>query len=130
MDPLPHRVLARWALRSGDGAEARPHLEALDRLEERNNAYTLELARIYREQGEPARALACMTKAVRIDPYNASLRELAAAVAVEAGELRQARLHVAALQLLEPDRPQHARRRERLDQMIGAAPAASEEHAP
>lgn len=130
VDPLPHRVLARWALRSGDGAEARPHLEALDRLEERNNAYTLELARIYREQGEPARALACMTKAVRIDPYNASLRELAAAVAVEAGELRQARLHVAALQLLEPDRPQHARRRERLDQMIGAAPAASEEHAP
>jgi len=64
---------------------------------------------------------------VRIDPYDATLRELAAATAIESGRLEDARFHLRALTLIEPDRPQHALRLERLDAMIreGGAGEAS-----
>ncbi|MBX3354223.1 MAG: tetratricopeptide repeat protein [Phycisphaeraceae bacterium] len=119
VDPHPHRLLARAALAAGDDAAAIPHLEALDRLEERSNSFAIELATLKRRLGDPAGALTHATKAVRIDPYNATLRELAAATAIEAGSLREAREHIRALTLLEPDRPQHRARMERIDQMLG-----------
>ncbi len=118
VDPAPHRMLARAALASPNPAAAIPHLEVLDRLEERTNAFAIELARLRRAAGDSSAALEHITKAVRIDPYDASLRELAAAIAVEAGRLRDAREHVLALTLLEPDRPQHRRRLERVEAML------------
>lgn len=120
VDPFPHRLLARAALDAGNGAAAVPHLEALDRLEERNNAFAIELARIKRAGGDGEGAFKHVSKAVRIDPYDAPLRELAAAIAIESGRLRDAREHILALTLLEPDRPQHAARLERIDAMINA----------
>lgn len=118
VDPFPHRMLARAALAAGEDATAIPHLEALDRLEERDNSYAIQLARLKRAAGDPAGALVHATKAVRIDPYDATLRELAAAVAVESGDLRTAREHIRALTLIEPDRPQHATRLERIESML------------
>jgi len=120
VDPFPHRLLARAARAEGNEAAAIPHLEALDRLEERNNSYAIELARLKRAAGDATAALAHATKAVRIDPYSASLRELAAALAIESGRLTEAREHIRALTLIEPDRPQHAARLERIEAMLGS----------
>jgi hypothetical protein len=63
-----------------------------------------------------------------MNPFDASVRELAAAIAVEAGRLPVARVHVRALTVLEPDREIHRRRLERVDALLGggaqAAPGA------
>lgn len=120
VDPYPHRLLARAALGANDAASAIPHLEALDRLEERSNSFAIELARIKRELGDASGAFAHATKAVRIDPYDASLRELAAATAIESGNLAASREHIRALTLIEPDRPQHRTRLERIEAMLGS----------
>jgi len=118
VDPAPHRMLARAALAGDAPADAIPHLEVLDRLEERNNAFALELARLKRGTGDSSGAFIHAVKAVRIDPYNAALRELAAAIAIEAGRFREARDHIRALTVLEPDRDQHRLRLERIERMI------------
>jgi hypothetical protein len=55
-----------------------------------------------------------------MNPFDASVRELAAAIAIEAGEMRRARLHVSALVALEPTRELHRTRLERLDALIAA----------
>ena len=55
---------------------------------------------------------------VRIDPYRAEFRELAAAIAVEQRNFLEARQHVRALVLLEPDRPIHQRRLEAINGLI------------
>ncbi len=57
-------------------------------------------------------------RAVSIDPYRAELRELAAAIAIEAGRLDVARLHVRHLTLLEPDRPRHTKRLARIEELM------------
>jgi hypothetical protein len=53
-----------------------------------------------------------------MNPYDAAIRELAAAIAIEAGGLETARLHVWALTRLEPDQPTHALRLARIEELI------------
>jgi tetratricopeptide (TPR) repeat protein len=120
VDPFPHKKLAAIWLASDTPQRAIEHLEALDLIEEHSPVLALELARRYREQGDLPRALEKATRAVQINPYVAANRELAAAIAVQAGELDAARQHIVALTLIEPDRPQHARRLEAIDKMIAA----------
>jgi len=72
-----------------------------------------------------AAALASAERAVRMNPFDASVRELAAAVAVEAGRLDCAQVHIEALVALEPDRPIHTQRLERLNAMRESAAKAS-----
>jgi hypothetical protein len=43
---------------------------------------------------------------------------LCAAIAVEAGRLDRARVHIEALVVLEPDRPLHKQRLERVQQLL------------
>jgi tetratricopeptide (TPR) repeat protein len=118
VDPFPHRRLARRWLDRDQPRLAIPHLEALDAREEKDNGFALELARAWRKEGDPARASAAVERAARMNPYDPAVRELAASIAVEAGDLASARRHIAALLLLEPDRPQHRRRLERIDELI------------
>jgi len=118
VDPFPHRQLARMALASEKPDEAIPHLEELAIREEKSPVFHVELARLYRQQGNHAAALEKATEALYINPYSAPNRELAAAIAIEAGDLRAARLHVRALTLIEPDREQHVKRLERIDAML------------
>ncbi|MGA1223224.1 MAG: hypothetical protein ACO31E_01515 [Phycisphaerales bacterium] len=66
-------------------------------------------------------ALAAAERAVRMNPFDPTVRELAAAVAVEGGAFARARLHIEALSALEPDRPLHRTRLERLKQLEDAA---------
>lgn len=119
VDPYPHKKLAQFYLgRVGEEAAAIPHLERLAALELNDPVYMVRLARLYRAEGEAATALERITRALHIDPYDPAIRELAAAIAVEAGELGVARGHVYALTLLEPGRRQHERRLERLDELL------------
>jgi len=121
VDPWPHRELARAALAAGDGAAAIPHLEFIDAREGSDPSFALELARLERARGDRRKALGHATKAARIDAYTPATREFAAALAVEAGNLQAARLHVQALGFLEPDEPRHQARLARIDELIAGA---------
>ena len=123
-DPWPHRVLAKAALDAGDRAAAVPHLEALDEASDNDANFAKELARIERSRRNPKRALEHATRAARIEAYDPATREFAAAIAVEAGDLQAARLHVEALTKLEPSVERHRQRLAKVDEMIArrAAP--------
>jgi predicted Zn-dependent protease len=130
VDPFPHRVWARLATGSGDLAaggddEALKHLRELDLRADKDNIYALAIARNRRAAGDLPGSLDAAERAVRMNPFDASVRELAAAIAVEAGQLPAARVHVKALTLLEPDRDIHRRRLERVDQLLGRQAPAS-----
>ena len=124
LDPWPHQRLAARALEIGDRAAAAPHLEFLDARADSDPAFAIELARARRAAGDSARALEAAERAARIDPYDPATRELAAACAIEAGRLDLARLHIAALVLLEPTRERHAERLRRIDEMIAQGKGA------
>ncbi|MEX2219284.1 MAG: tetratricopeptide repeat protein [Phycisphaerales bacterium] len=116
VDPLPHQMLARLHLAKGGGAEgaqrAIPHLEYLDAREQHSSSYAAELARQYAERGEWEKAKAKAVRAVTVAPYSAEYRELAAQVALRAGDFAAAAHQIEALTLLEPDREIHRRRLE------------------
>ncbi|MCH2160789.1 MAG: tetratricopeptide repeat protein [Phycisphaerales bacterium] len=127
VDPYPHRILARALLQSGEPREAIPHLEALDVRSEKENTFALELARLYRVERKPVQALEAAERAARMNPYDPSNRELAAAAALEAGEFAAARRHIKALVTLEPDQARHVRRLEAIERLMGR-PEASGNH--
>ena len=119
VDPYAHKKLAQYYLGwEGENGRAIPHLEKLGALELKDPVYMVRVARLYRAHGEVKTALERVTRALHIDPYDAAIRELAAAIAIEAGELDTAREHIYALTLLEPGRRQHERRLERLDELL------------
>ncbi len=118
VDPYPHKRLAA-IYKDDEPDKAIEHLEALDIREQKTPVYALALSQMYRAQGDYDRAVAKATRALQINPYHAQNRELAAAIAIEAGQLEIARSHLHALTLIEPDRPQHERRLEAIDRMIG-----------
>jgi Peptidase MA superfamily/Tetratricopeptide repeat len=119
VDMFPHRILAKLYLDLREPMKAAPHLEQLDVREEKTAVYAIQLARIYRDAGDTAAALEKVTRAANMDPYDAPIRELAAAIAIEAHRLDLARTHIKALTLIEPDRPQHAKRLKRIEEMLG-----------
>jgi tetratricopeptide (TPR) repeat protein len=122
VDPLPHKLLARLLLDlppegAPDGPlkglspkDAAEHLEFLDAREERLPTYAAQLASIYADAGDLPRATVKAERATRIAPYEARQRELAAGVALRAGDDQTALRHIEALTTLEPDRAIHAKR--------------------
>lgn len=121
VDPSPHRTLALIWRNGNDPRRAIPHLEELDVREQKSAVYAIELAKLYRAQGDLGQALEKITRAININPYHAPYRETAAAIALEVGDLPLARTHIIALTILEPDRPQHQRRLEAIDRLIARA---------
>lgn len=117
-DPFPLKRLVQASLASNDPTQAIEYLERLDAVEDKTAVYALELARLYRQKGDLDNALGKALRAVHINAYHAATRELAAAIAIEAGKLAVARQHIAALTILEPDRPQHKKRLEAIDRLI------------
>jgi Flp pilus assembly protein TadD len=121
MDPLPHRLLAQMYLSGeldGDSSQdAIAHLEWLDAREQYSTTYAVVLAKRYAEVGDWANASKKAERATRIAPYDGAARELAASVAIKAGDLDRAERHIRALIVLEPDQPVHARRLDALLKM-------------
>ncbi|MCI0675962.1 MAG: tetratricopeptide repeat protein [Phycisphaerales bacterium] len=118
VDPFPHKKLAQIWRTSTTPQKAIEHLEYLDIREDKSPVYAIELAKLYRQAGDLQNALAKAVRAVQINPYNAPNRELAASIAMESNKPELARRHIFALTLLEPDRPQHARRLQAIDRLI------------
>jgi tetratricopeptide (TPR) repeat protein len=118
VDPLPHKKLAQAYLAGSAPHKAIAHLEFLDIREEKTPAYAIQLAKLYRDTGDLEKSLTKAVRAVHINPYSAPNRELAATIAMQAGQPAVARQHIAALTLIEPDRPQHKRRLEAIDKLI------------
>ncbi len=117
-DPFPHKKLAAIWLACDTPQRAIEHLERLELFAEHWTAIAVQLATLYRQQGDADHALEKATRAVCINPYNAPNRELAAAIAIEAGDLDAAKMHIVALTLLEPDRPQHQKRLEAIEALM------------
>jgi tetratricopeptide (TPR) repeat protein len=78
MDQTPHRRLASIYLALKKTDDAVKHLEALDAVELKDNAFAKGNARIYRHRGEPGKAVKYAKQAVYIDPYDEAGHELLA----------------------------------------------------
>ena len=116
----PHQLLARYFL-AQDGPErdrALPHLEFLDARAQYTPAYAAALATRYAEKRDLERATRSVARAVAIAPFDADHRELAARIAIMNQDLSVAERHLDALTRIEPDRPEHATRLERVRQLI------------
>jgi predicted Zn-dependent protease len=123
VDPLPHRVWAKLAgtetlVDRGDDA-AFGHLRELDLRADKDNVYALAIARNRRAAGELPAASEAAERAVRMNPFDATVRELAAAIAVEAGRFDRAEVHIESLVVLEPDRDIHRKRLARIRELRG-----------
>jgi Flp pilus assembly protein TadD len=118
VDPFPHKKLAQIWLDSDTPVRAIPHVELLDQHEQKSPVFALELAKLYRRNGQTDQALAKSTRAAQISPYEPSIRVPAAEIAIEAGRLDLARRHIVALTVLEPDHARHRQRLDAIDRMI------------
>ena len=117
VDPMPHRVLARYYLDASEPAAAIEHLEYLDAREQHAPTYAEALVRQYAAIGDLDGAAAKAERAVRIAPFNPRVRELAATVALRRKDYAAARRHLLALSQIEPDRAIHRKRLEALDRL-------------
>ncbi len=124
VDPMPHQNLARLYLASDEPERAIPHLEFLDARENYSAAYASRLARLHTAQGNRERAFEFATRATRVAPFDATNREIAAAAAIQAGQLSEAERHILALTEIEPDRDQHRLRLDALRRLIEQRGAA------
>jgi tetratricopeptide (TPR) repeat protein len=117
VDPEPHRLLASHYLDLGDPAslaKAVDHLAYLDRREQRSAVLTVERAKRLAELGRLEESLVAAERAVRLAPFDADHRELAATAALRLGRLGEAERHIAALVEIEPDREIHRLRLRRV----------------
>lgn len=117
----PHRLLARYYLDRGDEAsqdKAIVHLEFLDARAQYTPAFAAALAKRYAEVGEKQKAVVKAERAVSIAPYDADQRELAARIALVAGNYADAERHLDALTKIEPEIAQHATRLARVRELV------------
>lgn len=118
VDPMPHRELAAFYL-AGEGLAketgargAIEHLEYLDAREQNSPTYAVQLARLYGAEQRWAEAIDKARRATRISPYDGTIREAAATIALQAGDLGEAEAQIWALTVIEPDREVHKQRLE------------------
>lgn len=126
VDPLPHKLLTAWYL-SGDGVKdpaatdnVIAHLEYLDAREQYSPAFATELANRYGLKKDWDRAWAKALRAVRIAPYDARTRELAATIAILRKDYAEAQWQLEALKAIEPDVPTHDQRLDALKKLRGS----------
>jgi tetratricopeptide (TPR) repeat protein len=119
IDHMPHKQLARLYLASSDPARAIPHLEYLDAREQYQTTFAIELAKRYAARKDWQNAGLKAERAVSISPFEASIRELAATIAIQTKDFTTARRHIEALIAIEPDREVHKKRLEALEQRAG-----------
>jgi tetratricopeptide (TPR) repeat protein len=83
------------------------HLEELDKFDQRDGAHASRLMDIYRRAGRLDDAQSAGERAPHRQPYDASLREKAAAIALQRDDPKTAEHHLIALPKIEPDRVVH-----------------------
>jgi len=122
VDPLPHRLLAKFYLNDADPMKAVPHLEFMDALEQNSVSYATELAKRYAAAGKWEKATAKAERATQLSPFDPAPRELAATVAIKRADYAAATRHLTALTKLEPERAVHKQRLEALAKLKVGTP--------
>jgi tetratricopeptide (TPR) repeat protein len=118
VDPLPHKLMATLALTGEvDPASVVKHLQWLDAREQHSPAFTVELARRAAAASDWTSAWQRIERGTQLSPYDATIREQAASIAIKKGDFAAAERQLAALVAFEPDRAQHAKRLEALKQL-------------
>lgn len=110
VDPWPHRALVELSLANGDLTEVLGSLQTIDQIETSSGRWAHELAKVYRADADPTQALRAIDRALDREPYNATYRELAAAIALQIQDNDRALHHVYAAALIEPQRAVHQAR--------------------
>ena len=131
VDPLPHKLMAKiyLGLKPGETIEGKTssgaveHLEYLDAREQGSATYAAELARLYAQAGEWAKAAAKAERATTVAPFDADYRELAATIAIQHADYAAAVRHITALTRIEPDREIHRKRLEAVKRLMEAGKA-------
>jgi len=119
VDPWSHEMLYKLAVEIEAVDDAIASLNELDRVESSSGQWAHRLAELYRKQGNFQQAARAIHRALHREPYNASYRELAGAVMIQAKDLPVAAHHVRALTILEPDRSVHHVRLAALYDLMG-----------
>ena len=86
--------------------------------------WATQLAQLYRDEGQFDAAADAATRALHRQPYNATLRELAAAISLQRGDTDTALRHLRAMTVLEPKQAIHFVRLAALYQRVGDAEKA------
>jgi len=107
VDPWPHRELVKLGAADGNAFEVINSLMVLDRIDNKQSKWAAQLAKIHRDADRLFEAYDAALRALHRDPYDGTLRELAATIAMQMGDLHEARFHMEQLTLLEPDRAVH-----------------------
>jgi len=110
VDPWPHFGLVTIARKNNDLGSALDSLIMIEQYEQTHGRWALALAEHFRVQGDFAKALDYATLALNREPYQPRYRELAAAIALQLGDLETALFHLEAMPLLEPEAEIHQRR--------------------
>jgi tetratricopeptide (TPR) repeat protein len=80
VDAMPHQKLAGLYLIKKDNEKAVAQLEALSKVELKNNSFAKRIARIYRDDKKLDKASVYALEAVYTDPYDLSAHELLAEI--------------------------------------------------
>lgn len=124
VDPTPHQKLAELYLDetspAHDAAKAIEHLEYIDAREQHSSSLAAQLARLYAQQGDLDKAWSKVLRAATVGPYEATIRELAATIAIQRQNFDDAKWQLEALTMLEPDRAIHKDRLAALEKLRAA----------
>lgn len=121
VDPWADRALFALALKNGRTDEAIGALLQIDQSEQSTGDWARQLAEIYRSQEQLDQAVDASLRSIRREPYNATLRELAATLALQKGDLPAAAHQVEAMAVLEPQRASHQVRLAAIYSKLGRA---------
>jgi cellulose synthase operon protein C len=107
IDPWADRRIIEVSLRMGDFERAISHLEELDRFDQKDGSHAIRLVELYRRLQRLDDAQSAARRALHRQPYNATLREQAATIALQRGDIAQAEHHLKTLPRIEPQRALH-----------------------
>ncbi len=110
VDPWSYRQSLKLALQRDDADAAIEALTYLDRIEVKDASHAEELITLNRAKGDLDAARAAAWSALFRQPYNATLRETAAALCLQSGDMQEALFHLESVAMLEPGRAQHQTR--------------------
>jgi len=102
VDPWADEQIASLAVKLGRPQQAISHLETLDRLDQSTGQHAETLMQIYRKAGQHEQALRAAERVLIRRPYDATMRESAATLALQAGVMDHALRHIKALTAIEP----------------------------
>jgi predicted Zn-dependent protease len=107
VDPWADGQIATILIRQGNLEQAAVHLEALDVLDQSSGDHARQLLKLYRAVNQPDHAQRAAARALARQPYDASLRETAATLALQRSDSDLALHHLKALTAIESDRAIH-----------------------